>query len=398
MPRVSWHESGRKAMAIAGTGAVVLTCSRAAGAGAVRPAESNRSPPGCPHYSARNSLTHLRGRIMAIAIFSLTALALAFGGLGAWTWVLGRRAERSFPPLGQLVAVQDIRLHYVEQGPAGDPSATVPIVLVHGAFGALQDFTATILDDLARSHRVIAFDRPGHGHSERPAPPWVGTPAAQAALIHEALVALGVNRPLVVGFSWGGTVALSYALQFPGETGALVLLASPSYPWPDPIERKYFIPTWPLLGPLLVHTIVAPVGQLLSMRGVAHAFYPLPVSPAFARSPYPLATRPGSFAANAEDMRLLKDAVRDMSARYGELTLPMALIHGDRDRTVRLKTHSAPFHANVPASELAVVPGAGHQLLYTHPHLVLEVIERLAKRVRPALGAASERRAATAPR
>jgi pimeloyl-ACP methyl ester carboxylesterase len=179
---------------------------------------------------------------MTVALVSATLLVFGFAALGAWTRLLTLRAERDFPPLGRYVAVQGVRLHYVERGPAVDSPGAVPIVLIHGAFSALQDFSVTVLDDLAKTHRVLAFDRPGHGYSERPGPPWVGTPDLHAALIHEAVASLGVTHPLVVGFSWGGTVALAYALKHPNDTAGLVMLAAPSHPWPAPIEREYFIP------------------------------------------------------------------------------------------------------------------------------------------------------------
>lgn len=315
---------------------------------------------------------------MAIAMLCLSLLLLAGAGLAAWTRMLIRRAEREFPPLGQFVAVNGIQLHVLARG---DPRGAPPIVLLHGAFSALQDFSATIIDELAKTHRTLAIDRPGHGYSSRPAAPWVGTPAAQAELVHEALAVLGMKRPLFVGFSWGGAVALAHALRYPEQTAGLVLLASPTHPWPAPIEREYFLPTWPVIGPLLVHTIVAPIGRILAASGVERAFYPCPVSPRFVASPYPLATRPASFAANAEDLRVLKEELRDMVKHYGELRLPVALVHGTDDHTVGLRTHSERLHAQVPGTELIRIAGAGHQLLYTHPRVVLETIERVAARV-----------------
>ena len=82
----------------------------------------------------------------------LAGAILAGGGLTLW---LTQRANAAFPPLGRFVTVDGARLHVVVkgEGPA--------IVLLHGAFGTLHDFTNTIADDLARTHRVVAIDRPG---------------------------------------------------------------------------------------------------------------------------------------------------------------------------------------------------------------------------------------------
>jgi pimeloyl-ACP methyl ester carboxylesterase len=307
-------------------------------------------------------------------------VALAAAGALSTLW-LTRRAERRFPPTGTYVSVRGIRLHYLDLGPTAlQPSlpsggAALPIVLLHGAFSALQDYSATILPELAKSHRVLAFDRPGQGYSGRDATT-MGTPQGQADTIREALAALDVSRAVMVGFSYGGAVALAHAVRHREATAALILLAAPTHPWPGPIDTEYFVPTWPVLGPLLLHTLVMPLGTMLTSRGTAAAFYPLPIASGFAASPVPLALRPGSYAANAQDIRELKPALREMSSDYGTLRLPITIVHGAEDHTVGLKTHSDKLKAQLPAVDLIPLPGAGHQLLYTHPAVVLDAIER----------------------
>ena len=318
-----------------------------------------------------------------MAIISVTFFAtILTATLAGWLFTerFARKAEREFPPLGKFVMVDGRRIHYVERGPshpaadsqyAGPP----PIVLLHGAFSALQDFSATILDELAKSHRVFAVDRPGHGYSERD-PAWESSPQAQAAVIRASLAAIGVQRAVMVGFSYGGTVALAHALRYPGATTALVLLAGPSHPWPDPIDPEYYISTWPVVGSWIVRTLVAPLGTALARKGVMGAFYPLPVAPGFVASPFPLALRPASFEANSQDMRLLKDAVREMSPHYPELKPPVTIVHGTLDHVVGIKTHSDKLRVQLPSLELIPISGAGHQIMYTHPWIVIDAILR----------------------
>ena len=100
-------------------------------------------------------------------------------------------------------------------------------MLLHGNSGFAHDF-ASVLEALdGGEFRALAFDRPGHGLSERPAQD--GAMSAQARLLRGAFKELGVRRPLLVGHSWGGALALSYALQFADEVAALVLLAPAAY-------------------------------------------------------------------------------------------------------------------------------------------------------------------------
>jgi hypothetical protein len=123
-------------------------------------------------------------RIGAGAAIALAAAA-ALAGTALVVNRQGRRAERRHPPIGDFIEVDGIRLHYLEAGEGP------PVVLLHGNGSLLEDVRLGIFDELAERHRVVAFDRPGFGYSERP-PRTARTPEAQADLLHDALRALGV--------------------------------------------------------------------------------------------------------------------------------------------------------------------------------------------------------------
>jgi len=94
----------------------------------------------------------------------------------------------------------------------------------------IQDFECSGLVDLvAKDCRVIVFDRPGFGHSERPRSV-VWTPDAQAELIKLALEQLGVSNAIILGHSWGASVAVSVALKYPSLVRGLVLASGYYYP------------------------------------------------------------------------------------------------------------------------------------------------------------------------
>jgi pimeloyl-ACP methyl ester carboxylesterase len=300
----------------------------------------------------------------AAGVLVLAPLLLWFA-----TRQLVARAERAYPPEGQFETVQGVPLHYVSRG--SGPA----VVLIHGAFGALQDFTATIAPALQRGHRVIAVDRPGHGYSGRP--PGRGlTPARQAELLHGLLQRLQPGPATLVGFSLGGAVALAYALAHPEAVRALVILNGGSFPWPTPEDRIYSLPGIPLLGPLLVRTVVMPLGTVQAAANVREAFAPEPVPEAYGRSPLALALRPASFEANADDVLALKAALREQSRRYGELRMPLAIVAGAGDQIVSPLIHAQALHAAVPGSAFTLLPRAGHQILYTRPADVLAAIAR----------------------
>jgi len=305
-------------------------------------------------------------------------LVLAAGGLYVASRLAVAEAERRFPPLGRFVAVEGLRQHYVE---AGAGPATV--VLLHGANGALQDFTATVFADLARRYRTIAVDRPGHGWSERPAGEPV-TPAAQARLLRGLLAELRVERPVLVAFSFGGTVALSYALEWQDEVAALVLLGAAAHEWPSPVDLKWRMAEWPVVGRLLTELVVPVLGPRFAGSGVVSAFAPDRVADSFGGAPLPLALRPASFRANAADINHVKAFLRRQGQRYGELTLPLELLTGDADAVVSPTLHSARLAGQAQDARLTVLAGAGHLLPYAHPGAVLAAIERAVERARTA--------------
>lgn len=194
-------------------------------------------------------------------------------------------------------------------------------------------------------------------------------------MLLEVVRALQLERPLLVGFSYGGSVALTAALLAPGELRGVVLINSPSHPWPDPTELKYSLPLVPGVGPLLTETVVTPLGALFAQASIEQAFAPLPVPEAFARSPVMLALRPEGFRANAEDMRTLKPFLGEQVARYPGLAVPVTLVVGLGDRVVSTTLHGPALSAASARVRVIEVSGAGHQLLYTHPGVVIGAVD-----------------------
>ena len=100
--------------------------------------------------------------------------------------------------VGQFVTVEDVRLHFVRAG------AGQTVVLLHGNAGFAQDYDALLPLLSEQGYEAIAFDRPGHGLSERPNGTSV-TAEAQALLLRAALRELEIARPIImyVTSSWG---------------------------------------------------------------------------------------------------------------------------------------------------------------------------------------------------
>ncbi|TMG78634.1 MAG: alpha/beta hydrolase [Betaproteobacteria bacterium] len=285
------------------------------------------------------------------ALLAFSAIAL---GAAAFVQLRSSAAERAHRIRGGFIDVNGARVHYLERG-SGDA-----LVLLHGLGSMIDDFVLSGLVSRAAEHyRVIAIDRPGYGRSSRPSDRrW--TLAAQADLVHAALRRLDVQRPLLLGHSLGATVALAYALRHPVER--LVLAAGVYYPSPRLDAPLLIPPAIPLIGPLLRYTVSPLLGRLLWRAWLRLIFSPAAVPRRFRPFPAWMALRPQTLRAIGEDARYLLPAVSAMAADYKRVRAPTTIIAGAHDRYVSARAHSTRLHAEIPGSELLLVPGAGHML------------------------------------
>ena len=294
------------------------------------------------------------------ATVALVSGALALAAVTAgWVQRRARQTERDNPPEGQLLDIDGVRLHYVERG------AGPPVVLIHGNMVWHRDFNASgLIDHLARSRHVIAFDRPGFGHSTRPRDR-LWTPTAQAKLLHTALARLGIERPVVVGHSTGSMVALAMALDYPADVRKLVLLGGYYYPSMR-VDALLTAPVaLPVLGDVMRYTVTAVSARLMLKRAIRAMFRPKEVPVDFlATLSREMMLRPVQLRANAEDAAFMIGQAKVNSERHHELHLPVAIFAGAEDAVVNVEKHSVRLHSELSQSKLVVVPGAGHMVHY----------------------------------
>lgn len=300
------------------------------------------------------------------------AIALAGGaaaGAALFVRERSRRAELQHPPRGRFVTAGGVRLHYVDTG--FGPS----LVFIHGLGSTLDDFAKSgVLDQGSRDYRVIAFDRPGYGYSERPGRvPW--TPLAQARLLREALHELGAGRPLLVGHSWGCLVALAYALEYPQETRGVVLASGLYYPTLRLDAPLLIPPAIPVIGTLLRHSLSPLIGRALWPMWLKILFAPMPVPGDFL--PAWLALRPGQLRAVGEEAAMTLPWTARWRRRYSQIAVPTAIVAGTADRYVFSARHSQRLHGEISHSTFLPVPGAGHMVHHAAPEALIRAARML---------------------
>ena len=318
----------------------------------------------------RHGTAGLLGRSASGLGPALAVSAAALAAAAVYNAYRARQIERQHPPAGRFVDIDGARLHYLERGQG------TPVVLIHGNVVTAKDWTLSgVLDRVAERHRVVAFDRPGYGYSERPrGVAW--TAAAQADHLRRAFARLGLERPVVVGHSWGTLVALALALEHPDVVRGLVLLAGYYHPTLR-ADALLVAPTAvPVLGDVLRYTVSPLLGAALLPLLVKGMFAPLPVPEHFAEDlPRGMAVRPGQIRAEAQDGASMAPGAAAMQDGYQGLRLPVVIMAGSEDNVVDVGRHAVRLREQIPRSDLRLVPGAGHMVHHAVPEEVAKAVE-----------------------
>lgn len=285
-----------------------------------------------------------------------------------------RAAEADFPPTGQLIEVAGRTVHADQRGSGPD------VVLLHGASGNTRDFTFALADRLARDFRVTAFDRPGLGWSED-AGRAGADPRVQADILRAAAANLGLRRPVVVGHSYGASVALAWALADPEGTGAVVTLAGATMPWRGGLGPWYPLASSDFGRATFIPMVAAFLSQDRADSAIAGIFAPDAVPKGYADYiGVGLTLRRETLHANARQVNALKRHLQQMEKAYPGLALPVEIVHGTKDTIVPFALHAEGLAARLPDARLTRVEGAGHMIHHARPEEVAAAIRRAARR------------------
>jgi pimeloyl-ACP methyl ester carboxylesterase len=313
-------------------------------------------------------ITWIVGVVVALVGFVLVGLVL----FTAWT---AHQVEKAVPPRGRFIDVDGARIHYLDEG-------TGPtLLLVHGLCGQMHNFTYSLLGKLRHDFRVVILDRPGNGYSILPAKA-PATISAHARIISRFCQELKLGRPLIVGHSLGGAIALALALNHPEQVSGLALLA-PATHRPErvpPIFDGLAIAS-PLLRRLIAWTLATPLSIANRELVLATLFGPEPVAADFAvRGGGLLNLRPRSFIGASAELMATFDELGKMPARYKDLSVPVGILYGSGDRILDPAAHGKGLATKVEGAELELIEDGGHMIPLTSADRVAAFVVRMAQR------------------
>jgi len=321
--------------------------------------------------------------------FTIAGLAVAAGATltGCASNARQKSTLQSTPPIGKFVTVDGARVHYTQDGTGPD------LVLLHGAGGNLREFTLQHVDLLKDRYRVTCFDRPGLGYTDRH--PDVDasalssegeSPLQQAQMLRDAASQIGVKNPIVGGHSFGGIVAMAWALMgldtdADVNAAGIVSMAGVLMPWPGDLGAYYTINASAIGGVTTVPLISAFATQSQIDNAVAGIFAPQkPPAGYLAYAGAELAVRPDVFRANARQVNGSLPHVKQMAKRYPALTLPIEIVHGTADTTVPIAVHADEIVKIVPSARVNRLIGIGHMPHHADIDATIAAIDAAASR------------------
>lgn len=256
----------------------------------------------------------------------------------------------------KFIEIDGVRIHYKEAG-AGETT----FILLH-PFGGSTFSWREVMDDFAVRGRVIAYDRPAFGLTERPMPEdWEANPygmKANVEILRGLLDSFGIEKAVLVGNSAGGGVAVAFALEYPNRVEDLILVDpgvgggyGPQFPsWALPLM---WLPQARHLGPLIVRdyqetlprtierewydqtrltdAIKQEYLNILKIKNWDRAFYELTFAPA-----YP-----------------------ELRPLLPQLRVPALIVAGQEDRLIRSWYFEA-IATEIPQAQLTLLPACGH--------------------------------------
>ena len=258
-------------------------------------------------------------------------------------------------PASGLISVTHVlasgaHVHAVTGGPADGP----PVVFIHGWGIHSYLWRHNVGALVAAGYRVLALDLPGHGASSVPITPGAYTLAALTTYVREVLDSFGVPRAPIIAQSMGGRVAVELALRAPVRVSHLMLFGSVGFgeaPRTVPLAGYLPLPRH-VPSSLFVRRWMVALGKAFAY-GKRGTFLPDDVD-AYWRA----AQRPGVLQALRQ--ALVEFDWRELTPdQLGALRLPVLVVFGTRDRTIRPR-HTAALVAALPQGRLQWIVDAGH--------------------------------------
>jgi pimeloyl-ACP methyl ester carboxylesterase len=268
---------------------------------------------------------------------------------------------------GDYITLRGKQIHYTEQ-----PGSGVPVVMIHGLPGTNLDFER-VIHDLPGRH-VIAIDRPGFGWSKGGWLPY----QEQIDMVHDLVSQRHLAPVILVGHSFGGTLALGVARRYPQDVAKMVLVAPGAgglrLSAADLFNARYVrfsqLPVIATVFDVVANNVIK---RVAGSSGAKRAFDPAPLDPTYEQRLLSVTMTPGNLAAMASDQLQFSETADWLDQNVPQIRVPSVIVGADSDRLVAID-HVRALAKTLPGTQLVTVDG-GHMIPYTHPDVVASQVQ-----------------------
>lgn len=288
-----------------------------------------------------------------------------------WTW--GKLPAEPPAPTGSKYAqIGDTKIHYIDK-PGREPA----VVMIHGLPGTWADWEA--VSEALPGRRTIAIDRPGFAYSSG----GYVTFDDQVKAINAFTKKLKLDRPVIAGHSYGGSLAFAYADAYPRQTRGVVAVdpavVSSDISAVEQVQAQLvgFLQL-PIVEPISNATFSQAMRTAAANRGDEEAFAPDPVDAGHKQRLLELNMKQEDLEAFSKEIPAFGAVADQLAGRYASITTPIWIVQGKDDKLVSTPEVQRVAQA-LPNARLKLVPG-GHMATYTQPDAVADAITAATRR------------------
>ena len=301
----------------------------------------------------------------------ITILAFILGIPFTYTQLEIKKIENKYPPLGYFKNIDGLKIHYTDDG------SGQPVVLLHSQPSNERQFNL-LKNKLKENYRVISIDRPGMGYSDGPKVNSSERLLNQARIISKLILEITNEKPIIVGHSYGGALALSIALYNEINLKKLILVNTVSHPWEgDNVWLPFKIISSPVLGKLFSNTYAMIYGKKV-IDSSADDNFPNNKPPLgfIEKVAGELTLRPKVLESYALDAINLRSSLSSQHKNYSKLTIPVSILAGVGDRVTPNETHSFQLHEDIKHSKLIEINDTEHSIPELNPSAIIQEINK----------------------
>ena len=265
---------------------------------------------------------------------------------------------------GQFIAINGEKVRYIQQGEGKD------ILLIHGTPGSIEDWQP-LIDTLSKKYRVTAFDRLGHGFST--ARNYHYTIQENVALVNHLIEKLALDSVLVVGHSYGGSIAACMATNPNPAVRSYILIASPLY-YMKP-EMLFTLNTIPFIGKGITTLLSKTVASQKIEEGLLDAYGGNSeiIGDDFLSIRKQLWSQPKVLQATSRERTNFNKDVKKITSQYKNINKKVSIFYGTNDHLL-IQQDGKKISQNIPNATLLVQKNAAHYIQFERENEVLQAI------------------------